>query len=205
MHSSTRYITQNLHKISNFSILCNTSECCLAVIVNFMTAWQSSCPRAYHSPIIGVDPVLLSWFITELQKLSSLGLESGINFCGCGLCAFNLLAETNNVVLTSVFCHARSLSYREILSRQFFWFVGSLSVIFSLKQTTFVLALFFHLLHFWATGTALTGTQTGVNFYEVLTFLKLFMVSSNKHILFFLSDIILSSFRNLTLYGMGKD
>jgi hypothetical protein len=50
-----------------------------------------SCPKAYHSPIIGLCAVLVLYLVSELRKPSSLVLNPNTNYHGCGCCFHDIL------------------------------------------------------------------------------------------------------------------
>lgn len=63
---------------------------------------QSLCLIVYHKPghsICIIGAILISCLVSELKKLSSLGLEPMAAFRDCGLCSCNLPTKTNNLGL----------------------------------------------------------------------------------------------------------
>lgn len=103
---------------------------------------------------------------------------------GCVPCpAMSSLKETTLVPKTFFHCglFPRYINHfhRESNTGQFSWILAFVSVIFSSKQTTMIFAMFFCLLSYRTTGTALTGTRTR-RFSGVLTTYVLFLVPRNK-------------------------
>jgi hypothetical protein len=99
----------------------------------------------YH---FGLATVLLSFLISELQEPSSLGLDPRIDFQGSGHCFRNLLFRTNisglgAILLSCLVSKLQKPSSWDSNPGQFFG-AAFVPAIFSLKQTSLVLAPFFY-------------------------------------------------------------
>lgn len=139
--------------------------------------WDNlSYPKIYDGPIIGLGPVLLLCFVSELQVSSSSGLECGTQFCGRGLYSCNLLTETNKFdfsydLLSCLVSELQKNIYQNLNQGQSFLGLWTLSAVSSSKQTSLVLALFFCHTYFPSDRNhPLQDSKWGLFLYTFLSF-----------------------------------